>query len=62
MQRRDPRLVLVLLVSVIVFASAQIGNQRQSLIRPLEGPTSLEITVPLATDSMVGPMARCPKR
>ena len=37
MQRRGPMLVLVLLVSVVVFASAQIGSQRQSPIRPVDG-------------------------
>ena len=36
-QRRGPMLVLVLLVSVIVLASAQFGSQRQSLIRPVDG-------------------------
>jgi mono/diheme cytochrome c family protein len=36
-QRRGPMLVLVLLVSVIVLASAQFGSQRQTLIRPVDG-------------------------
>ena len=37
MQRRVPMLVLVLLVSGAVSASAQISNQRQPPIRPVEG-------------------------
>jgi mono/diheme cytochrome c family protein len=37
MQRRVPMLLLVLLVSVAVSASAQIGNHRQPPIRPVEG-------------------------
>ena len=37
MQRRVPMLVLILLVSGAVSASAQIGNQRQPPIRPVEG-------------------------
>ena len=37
MQRRGPMLVLVLLVSVVVSASAQIGSQRQFPIRPVDG-------------------------
>ena len=37
MQRRVPMLVLVLLVSVVVSASAQIRNQRQPPIRPVDG-------------------------
>jgi len=36
-QRRVPMLVLVLLVSGAVSASAQISNQRQPPIRPVEG-------------------------
>lgn len=37
MQRRGPILVLVLLVSLVVSASAQIKNQPQSPIRPVDG-------------------------
>jgi mono/diheme cytochrome c family protein len=37
MQRRGHILVLVLLVSVVVFVSAQIGSLRQSPIRPVDG-------------------------
>ena len=37
MQRRVPMLLLVLLVSVAVPASAQVGNHRQPPIRPVEG-------------------------
>ncbi len=37
MQRRGHMLVLVLLVSVVVFVSAQIGSLRQSPIRPVDG-------------------------
>ena len=37
MQRRAPMLVLVLLVAVVVTASAQIRNQRQPPIRPVDG-------------------------
>jgi len=37
MQRRVPMLLLVLLVSVVVSASAQTGNQRQPPIRPVDG-------------------------
>jgi mono/diheme cytochrome c family protein len=35
--RRGPMLVLVLLVSVVVPASAQIGKQRQPPMRPVDG-------------------------
>ena len=37
MQRRVPMLLLVLLVSVVVPACAQIGNQRKPPIRPVDG-------------------------
>lgn len=37
MQQRGPMPVLVLLVSVVVFSSAQIGNRRQPPIRPVDG-------------------------
>ena len=37
MQRRGPMLVLVLLVSVVVSPSAQIGNERRPPIRPVDG-------------------------
>jgi len=36
-QRRVPMLGLVLLASVVVSASAQIGNQRQPPTRPVDG-------------------------
>jgi hypothetical protein len=36
-QRRGPMLVLVLLVSMVVSASAQNRNQRQPPIRPVDG-------------------------
>ena len=39
MQPRVPILLLVLLVSVVVSASAQIGTQRQPPIRPVDGAT-----------------------
>ena len=37
MQRRGLMVLLILLVSVVVSASAQIRNQRQSPIRPVNG-------------------------
>jgi mono/diheme cytochrome c family protein len=37
MRRRVPMLLLVLLVSLASFVSAQISNQQQSAIRPVEG-------------------------
>ena len=37
MQRRGPMLALVLLISVVVSVSAQIGRQTQSPVRPVDG-------------------------